>query len=418
MRGRERGHILAVTAMVVTALLGFAGLIVDVGLLYAERRQAQNAADEATLAAAHTLLEGGSTSSATAAAFEYAQANGYPAEAVTVNIPPSSGEHVGDTDFVEVIVQDDLPTFFIHVLTSGGASAQGRAVGGTPVYPAPYAVVVLEESNCDAFRVGGNASMTLVGGGIMVNSSCPSDALSKSGSGDLLVEGSIDVYGGSVIGGSGTVSPDPRSVGWTVEDPLASVPPPARTLPPAPGSPGTPENPQTWRYNNSAGLTLWPGTYYGGFSSNCVCTITLMPGTYVMSGGGFTKGGGANFVGDGVTIYVTTNPTESSGDGGPEPFSMTGTGVLDLSPPTSGIYQGITLWQDVVITDDISMTGSNDFLSGVLYAPGAELDISGDSQFGTVQLIVNEFRLSGNAPLDLTYGEFRPFEAPDVALVE
>ena len=139
---------------------------------------------------------------------------------------------------------------------------------------------------------------------------------------------------------------------------------------------------------------------------------------YVMAGGGFTKGGGASFVGDGVTIYVTENPTNPTGDGAPKPFTLTGSGVLDLSPPTSGIYQGITLWQDLAITDDFKMTGSNDLVSGIFYAPGAELDITGNSQFGTVQLVVNGFELSGNAPLDLTYGEFRTFEAPKVVLVE
>lgn len=137
-----------------------------------------------------------------------------------------------------------------------------------------------------------------------------------------------------------------------------------------------------------------------------------------MAGGGFTKAGGANFFGNEVTIYVTENTTNSTGDGAPKPFSLTGSGVLDLSPPVSDPYQGITLWQDAEITGDFKLTGSNDLISGILYAPGAELDISGDSQFGTVQLIVNRFRLSGNAPLNLTYGEFRPFEVPRVVLAE
>ena len=64
------------------------------------------------------------------------------------------------------------------------------------------------------------------------------------------------------------------------------------------------------------------------------------------------------------------------------------------------------------------MAGSSDLISGILYAPGATLDIGGNTQFGTVQIVVNRFELSGSAPLDLTYAEFRTFEAPKVVLVE
>ncbi|MCH8920849.1 MAG: hypothetical protein IIA23_09145 [Chloroflexi bacterium] len=418
---QERGQILMLVALLATAMLGLVGLVVDTGLAYAERRQAQNAADNAALAGTRILFEGGSTSDAIAAAFEYADENGFDnssgSSTVTVNIPPASGEHVSDPDYVEVIVSEEPTTFFIHVLIPGGSTVQARGVAGFPFFPEPYALVVLAEHDCQAFRQQGNASMTIVGGGVMINSDCEPDALSKTGAGDLIVDGSIDVYGGYEQGGSGTVSPEPNSVSWTVSDPLASLPPPPLGSP-APGSTGTAENPETWTVTSGGDFTLSPGTYYGGFYSNCTCTITLEPGVYVMAGGGFTKGGGASFVGDRVTIYVTENPTNPTGDGEPEPFDLTGSGALDLSPPTSGLYEGITLWQDIAITEDFKMRGSNDLISGIIYAPGATLDISGDSQFGTVQLVVNGFLLSGNSPLDLTYGEFRTFEAPKVVLVE
>ena len=418
---QEYGQILVLAALMITGFLGLVGLVVDAGFFYVERRQVQNAADEAALAATRILFEDGesATAAAQAAALNYAAANGYDSaggSTVTVNIPPLSGEHIGDPLYVEVIVREQPPTFFIHVLVPGG-SVQGRGVAGYPLFPQPYALVVLDGDDCQAFRQQGNASLGIVGGGIMVNSSCEPDAFSKTGSGNITVDGTIDINGGISDGGSGTVSPDPRSVPWTIEDPLATLSPPPLGAP-APGSTGTALVPETWRVTSGGDMTLFPGTYYGGFYSNCSCTITLQPGIYVMAGGGFTKGGGANFVGDGVTIYVTTNPTNPTGDGGPLPFDLTGSGALDLSPPTSGIYQGITLWQDIAITDDFRMRGSNDLISGIFYAPGATLDISGNSQFGTVQLVVNGFLLSGNAPLDLTYGEFRTFEAPKVVLVE
>ncbi|MDZ4277974.1 MAG: hypothetical protein U1B78_02425, partial [Dehalococcoidia bacterium] len=261
-------------------------------------------------------------------------------------------------------------------------------------------------------------TLTISGGGVMVNSNCDPDALSKTGSGTIDVEdGDIHIHGGFDVGGSGAVSPQPETVGFTVDDPLAGLAPPPLGAP-APGSPGTAANPDTWRKNGGGNLTLSPGTYYGGFYSNCACTITLQPGIYIMAGGGFSKAGGTNFVGDEVMIYVTTNPTNPTGDGAPAPFDLEGSGSLALSPPTSGTYQGITLWQDAAITDSFRMRGSNDSISGIIYVPGATLDYSGDTTTGAVQLIVNKFLLSGNAPLDITYGQFRDLDAPKVVLVE
>ena len=416
----ERGQILVMAVLLITVLLGVVGLAVDAGFAYAQRRQAQNSADQAALAAAHRLFEGGSEASAISAAQDYVHANGFSisASCPSICIPPLSGPHAGDARFVEVTVEEQPASFFIHALLPGGSTVRARGVAGFPLFPIPYALIVLDGSDCQAFRMQGNANMTIAGGGIMVNSDCGSNALRKTGAGDLTVGGNIDVAGGASVVGSGVVSPSPGvNRPWTVPDPLVALAPPDPTAYPVRGA-GTAANPDTWTHNSGGHLTLSPGTYYGGFSSNCVCTITLQSGVYIMAGGGFSKAGGANFVGNGVMIFVTENTVNPTGDGAPKPFDFTGSGVLDLSPPTSGIYEGITLWQDAAITDDFNMLGSNDLISGVVYAPGATLKINGDSQFGTVQIIVNGFFLSGNSPLTLTYEEFITFEAPKVVLVE
>jgi hypothetical protein len=367
------------------------------------------------------MYQGGTASQAIAAALEYAEANGFDVDdgaSVSVHIPPQSGEHVGDPNYVEVTVEETPESFFIHAVLPGGNAVKARGVAGFQLFPEPYAIVVLEDSECKAFDQQGNASISVDGGGIMVNSDCPTNAFSKTGSGSISASGSIDVHGGTSVSGSGTVSPEPNAaVPWGVSNPLAALDPPPRGAP-APGSPGTPQNPVTYTYSSGPDLTLYPGTYYGGFSSNCTCNIYLEPGIYVMAGGGFTKAGGANFIGDGVLIYVTTNPENPTGDGAAKPFDLSGTGDLDLSPMTTGDYHGITLWQDEQITDSFTMRGSNDLLAGLVYVPGATFDVSGNSVFDTVQLVVKKFLLSGNAPLNLTYGEYRTFEAPDVTLVE
>ena len=156
---QERGQILILAALMTTVLLGLAGLVIDSGVYYAERRQAQNAADEATLAAAYELSYGGGVAAATAAALDYAAANGYNNDGVgntvTVNMPPTGGDYVGNAGAIEVVIRDlDVPTFFIHVLVPSAAQIEGRGVsvfsGGTtlgqPTQPLP---IILPTLPCD-----------------------------------------------------------------------------------------------------------------------------------------------------------------------------------------------------------------------------------------------------------------------------
>ena len=64
------------------------------------------------------------------------------------------------------------------------------------------------------------------------------------------------------------------------------------------------------------------------------------------------------------------------------------------------------------------MRGDNDLVSGILYAPGATLDFAGNTEAGTMQIIVNGFYLHGNSSLDLTYGAYLEIDVPRVVLVE
>src|SRR5438105_7501479 len=54
-RNGERGQVLVLAAMMMTALIGFLALVIDVGNAYAQRRMVQNAADAASLAAVRYL---------------------------------------------------------------------------------------------------------------------------------------------------------------------------------------------------------------------------------------------------------------------------------------------------------------------------------------------------------------------------
>ncbi|MGD9904757.1 MAG: pilus assembly protein TadG-related protein [Vicinamibacterales bacterium] len=75
-RASERGAILVQTAVVLIGLIGFSSFVVDYGVLWTARRQAQNAADAGALAAAASYgYGGGDESRARAAALAAARAN-------------------------------------------------------------------------------------------------------------------------------------------------------------------------------------------------------------------------------------------------------------------------------------------------------------------------------------------------------
>ena len=73
----ERGQILVLFTLCLVALLGFAGLALDGGSVYAQRRQQQTAADLAALGAANDYLISGDATQATTRARTIAAANGF-----------------------------------------------------------------------------------------------------------------------------------------------------------------------------------------------------------------------------------------------------------------------------------------------------------------------------------------------------
>ena len=155
----ERGQMLVMIALLTTVMLGLVGLAIDTGFHFAERRQLQNAADHAALAAAYELKSGGDMDDAAEAALAYAAANGYnndgTTNTVTVNSPATSGNFAGEDGSIEVVVRDlSVQTFFIHVLVPSTTQIEGRGVsnftgrGGSsgPSVPSPVSIPDLD---CD-----------------------------------------------------------------------------------------------------------------------------------------------------------------------------------------------------------------------------------------------------------------------------
>lgn len=154
----ERGQILVLVVLLTTVMLGVVGLAIDSGFHYVARRQLQNAADQATLAAAYELQYGGAYADAASAALENAAANGYnndgTSNTVAVHIPAQTGLFAAEPGSIEVVIRDlAVQTFFIHVLVPSTTQIEGRGVAmftgsgtGGPIEPLP---VTLPNLPCD-----------------------------------------------------------------------------------------------------------------------------------------------------------------------------------------------------------------------------------------------------------------------------
>src|SRR5271170_2130390 len=101
-RTGQRGQIIPLVAVTLTALMGFSGMAVDNGYWQYTQRQQQNAADSAAIGGAQALAVAGcgSQSAAQTAAYNDATSNGFTTggtTTVTAANPPTSGAYAGNT---------------------------------------------------------------------------------------------------------------------------------------------------------------------------------------------------------------------------------------------------------------------------------------------------------------------------------
>jgi hypothetical protein len=221
------------------------------------------------------------------------------------------------------------------------------------------AILLLDPSARGALNVMGNGGLQATGGGIVVvDSNNPQGALA-AGRGSVSA-GEFDFSGNP--GFAGTFHGVIHSGVAPSADPLAGLP-----VPQAPATTFAAVD-----YSDSALLTLAPGTYVGGIKVSGHGSLQLMPGIYYLDGGGLSVDGQASLTGDGVMIY---NHPHAGGDG----IRSAGNGTMHLTPPTSGTYQDITIFQDRTSSVPIDLAGNGDIsITGTVYAPRAMLNAAGN----------------------------------------
>src|SRR5690349_4667482 len=113
-KATRAGNVLVLLVVLLPALLGIVGLVIDGGLMMDKSRRLPHATDAAATASAMDLRLGKSAAAPTATATEFSHtANRLPDPSVVVHIPPASGPFTGRSGYVEVETQSNYRSRFM-----------------------------------------------------------------------------------------------------------------------------------------------------------------------------------------------------------------------------------------------------------------------------------------------------------------
>jgi Putative Flp pilus-assembly TadE/G-like len=406
-----------------TVLLGFAALVVDIGLNWAARTSAQTAADAAALAGASRLLVDGQVGAVEAVRELISDNVDGLAESPDDPNWPLNGD-VSDGEIVCWTLPGDPPApvpggncpdgsnalqvttppvqvqyAFAPVLGKTSNSIRARAAAGAgPAAPNNCVLCLLEPGLVDALVLTSNGGVQANGGGIMVNSG-GDPAVVLSGGGDvranqIRILGTVDDSPGG-----GQLIPAPEFGGPPVPDPLADLlTPDALADPPCCALPAPP-------VVVTSDTPLDPGVYRS-ISVSGNATLALQPGVYVLTDPpGLSVTGNGRVTGDGVTIYLACSgyPAPCAGPGAP--LTLTVNGHFLATPPTGGEYAGLAIFSDRGNTAPLVVANNAGLnLDGALYAASAPLTVSSSPGLQVDGLLVaGTLLLDGNGPVEVDY---------------
>jgi hypothetical protein len=411
----ERGQAIVLIALALIGLIAFAGLAIDGGMVYSDRRHAQNASDAGSLAgggAAALNLENqnvvytnftcgsAAVNTAIAQAVNSARnmmlANEYaPADITVTTECQDSDPTYFQEKYIDIQTQiiTDTQTALIHVVYDD--VVQNLVNATTRVKPRTslafgHAVVGLNpgDGSCDAevegVKIGGTGEITISGGGIW-SQSC----LAVIGDCNVEVDGGGIGYGDGQHGSCDEIDPAPQHQNDTLPADSFSVPTPDCS------KDGAVSITQIKMTNGDSEIDL--NASYPG--ANLIC-ITSPDNAIQISNGTLS--------GTDITLYLP-----NSGD-----IRITG-GVINLSAagedpdPDPGL-PGVLIY--VPHESVIKINGTNDsHYMGLIYAPESGIEIEGSGDIGptmNTQIIGYNVSLLGNATIEINYNESWNYEKP------
>jgi hypothetical protein len=342
---------------------------------------------------------------------------------------------VGQAGYVEVIVQYNQPRYFSRLFGASDLPVKARAVARGRWASGKDGILVLDLTASEALKANGTGSVFVTGADLIVNSN-NAQAVGGDGSGTIISDtgGVIKLTGGVKSGTTliGTVqynqTPTP--------DPLAYLPEPS-----LPNSANTyhgykSNSPTVAPYLSALAIDpttvngkvylLQPGRYDNlpNFSNGDVVILQQASfnsgnGVYYLNNSGFTSTGATikmdPFTTGGVMFY--NDPGQNSAG-----ISITG-GNVTISPMTSGIYTGISFFQNRASSVALSITGQGSMnISGTFYVAGGPIQITGSSATSLdvigSQYISDTLQSGGNGSYQVNWDPQKTARLRELCLVE
>jgi Putative Flp pilus-assembly TadE/G-like len=382
-RKGESGQVLPLIAICLTAIMGFAGMSVDIGYWEYHQREQQSAADAAALGGAQQLAYAGcpSQNSAQTAAYTdvgtYGYTNGANGVTVAISNPPatpspapsgkpspSPAPYTGNPCAVSAqVTGTKTATFFTKLF--------GHATGATQATQAT-ALLVKNDKNC-IFLLSQTATLNLSG----VNITAPGCGVAANSAAVETSGDNIDVasfgYAHTWTGSTGDFSSAKPMKMLPVADPCPEISGCAYTA----SNKVSYSSCTTLNNQSTKPLTVSPGCYSS--FNNSGGTVTMSPGQYEFTGSLTQSGNQASLSGTGVTLYVS--PAAGT-------VALGGNSVT-LSAPTTGSYANVLFYQDPGNSTTVQLTASNVSVTGLLYAPAALGQVDADISNYAVLVFAN-----------------------------
>lgn len=410
----ERGQAIVMVVFALVGIVSLVGLALDAGSAFSDRRQAQNAADSAALAAAMAYIGGQDMN---AAALHLAKTNGYANDGdrskIVIEHPPAQGPYscasrpADCQNFILVRITSNVKTWFSSVVgvktitNTVYSTVRAKKKVNEPMYNGA-ALVALSKTNCKSFYLTGSSTTRITGSGVFVNSSCknsdvtnPQQAFYSSGNGHVSARW-IKVVGGAHY----------RGGDFSLEQPIMTgvVPyPDIRDLYNLPdivcGEKGA--------VDPTNSTIAWPGSY-DSFPPSGV--KEMMPGKYCVGNLKIKS----DLVGEDVLI-VTTGAVK-----------MNANVYISLKAKTQGEYAGLLIYMAPAHQQPVEIEGNSALeLTGTILAPSADITISGTgkaerSSFNS-QIIGNTITIQGTTEMQINYLEtdnYHPTTPPEVEIVK
>jgi len=385
----QRGSMIALSAVSLTAIVGFAGLGVDVAMWYAEKRSTQSMADAAAVAATYAIREGGNLTEVLAAARTEAIRNGFTDTAgnqITVNnaapTPVSGGVPLAD-----IVVTREVPVFLAGMFLEGKPSVSASSTGGVRSL-GTICVIGLDNDAGRTVEFIGNAFAN-IGCGVASDSSSL-DALYVSGNATLIAN-PAQSFGDIVVAGGGELITQlpPMPFSPRVGDPFED-----RAFTPVSGA--CDFNELVVNNNDTIGPAVPGGSVRicGNFTVKPSASLLMLPGTYFVDGGDVLFQG--TVTGNLVTIVLTGASPSDIGE-----IDIRAQSQVSLTAPATGPFAGIAVHQDVTAEesgDNKFNGGASLFILGAIHIKNQPVTYTGGvDAAGCTQIVARKVKFTGTS---------------------